>query len=402
MVDKQKPVTDWTTDFDVLDPDYTKDPGPIWRDIRERCPVAHTDRWGGSWMATRYDDIQSLVKKVPELSNRQPTIMPIPDGKDLLADYNSDMLPPITMDPPDNVPLRRLILPFFTPKAVETHRPYTEKLCHELIDRFIDDGACDAAADYARQISPRVIGHMLGIDPGRTDEFVGWVQGFIEFGAANYELRSDSYRKIRDFFVGEVARRRVEPGDDYISQLLAKDIDGQPLQDMVVVNMCILLLTAGIDTTWSSIGSSLLHFATQPADRRRLAAEPALLSSAVEEMLRLHAPVSAGRIAMEDVEHGDATFKRGERLILNLPAANRDPEVFERPDEAILDREKNRHVAFGVGVHRCAGSNLARMEMEIALGTWFARIPEFELTDPDAVTWSAGQVRGARNVPVRF
>ena len=173
-------------------------------------------------------------------------------------------------------------------------------------------------------------------------------------------------------------------------------------RNMVVVNMCILLLTAGIDTTWSSIGSSLLHFATQPADRRRLAAEPALLSSAVEEMLRLHAPVSAGRIAMEDVEHGDATFKRGERLILNLPAANRDPEVFERPDEAILDREKNRHVAFGVGVHRCAGSNLARMEMEIALGTWFARIPEFELTDPDAVTWSAGQVRGARNVPVRF
>ncbi|MFP6748436.1 MAG: cytochrome P450 [Alphaproteobacteria bacterium] len=401
-MDERTPVTDWTTDFDILDPGYTEDPGPIWRDIRERCPMAHTDRWGGAWMATRYEDVQSLIRKVPELSNRQPTILPIKEGKDLLADYNTDLLPPITKDPPDSIPLRRLLLPFFTPKAVETHRPFTEQLCHGLIDGFIAAGACDAAEDYARQISPRVIGHMLGIDPGQADEFVGWVQGFIEFGASDYQLRADNYRIIRDFFAEQVAGRRAQPGDDFISQLLTKDIAGEPVSDKVIINMCVLLLSAGIDTTWSTIGSSLLHFAANREDRRRLAAEPGLLAGAVEEMLRLHAPVSAGRIAMEDVQHGDATVKRGERLILNLPAANRDPAVFENPDDYIIDREKNRHVAFGIGFHRCAGSNLARLEMEVALGVWFSRIPEFELSDPAAVTWSAGQVRGARTVPVTF
>jgi hypothetical protein len=401
-VDKQKPVADWTTDFDIFDPDYNLDPGPIWRDMRERCPIAHTDRWGGAWMATGYDDIQALVRKVPELSNRQPTVFPIEDGKDILADYFAELLPPLTKDPPEHAPLRRLLLPFFSARAVEAHRPITERLCHGLIDGFIDNGACDAAEDYARQISPRVIGHLLGIDLGRTDEFVGWVQGLVELGAANFELRSESYRAIRSFLGEQIARQRTDPGDNYISRLLVSQIDGEPVPDIMILNMCMLLLVAGVDTTWSSIGSSLLHFASHPKDRRRLAAQPELLASAVEEMLRLHAPASAGRVAMEDMEHDGVTLKRGERMVLSFPAANRDPAVFECPDEADIGREKNRHVAFGVGIHRCAGSNLARLEMQVALAVWFARIPEFELSHPEAVTWSAGQVRGARTVPVSF
>ncbi len=401
-MDERKPASDWTTDFDILDPDYNLDPGPVWREMRERCPIAHTERWGGAWVATSYDDVQALVRKTPELSNRQPTVFPMEDSKDILADHYADLFPPLTKDPPEHSPLRRLLLPFFSMKAVEAHRPFTEQLCHGLIDGFIDKGACDAAEDYARQISPRVIGHLLGVDLGRTDELVGWVRGLVELGAANFELRSESYRAIRGFLGEEIAKQRTDPGDNYISRLQASDIDGEPVSDIVILNMCMLLLVAGVDTTWSSIGSSLLHFATHPDDRRRLVAEPELLSSAVEEMLRLHAPASAGRVAMADVEHDGFTFKRGERMILSFPAANRDPAVFECPDEADIGRQKNRHVAFGVGIHRCAGSNLARLEMEVALAAWFARIPEFELSDPDAVTWSAGQVRGARTVPVRF
>jgi len=401
-VDKQKPVTDWTTDFDILDPGYTENPGPIWRDMRERCPMAHTERWGGSWMAMGYEDVQALIRRVPELSSRQPTILPIMEGKDLLAEYNTDLLPPITKDPPDSIPLRRLILPFFTPKAVEKYRSFTEQLCHDLIDGFIDKGACDGAADYARQISPRVMGHLLGIDPAQSEDFLTWVQGFIEFGASDYTVRAKNYRIIRDFFAEQVARRRRELGQDFISELLTKEIDGQPVTDRMIVNMCVLLLSAGIDTTWSTIGTTMLHFATHAEDRRRLAGSPELLTSAIEEILRLYSPVSAGRIAMEDVEHGGSTIKRGERMILNLPSANRDPEIFDDPDEYIIDRDMNRHIAFGLGFHRCAGSNLARLEMQVALSVWFSRIPEFELSDPSAVTWSAGQVRGARNVPVTF
>ncbi|MBT3331886.1 MAG: cytochrome P450 [Rhodospirillaceae bacterium] len=401
-MDEQKPVGDLTTDFDILDPDYNLDPAPTWRDMRERCPIAHTEHWGGAWVATKYDDIQALVKKTPVLSNRQPTVFPLDDGKDPMADYFADLMPPLTKDPPEHSPLKRLLLPFFSMKAVEAHRSFTEQLCNELIDGFIENGACDAAEDYARQISPRVIGHLLGIEPGQSDQFVEWVQGFVELGASNFELRSKSYRALRGFLDDEIAKRREDPGDDYISRLIASELDGEPVPDITILNMCMLLLVAGVDTTWSSIGSSLLHFASHPNDRQRLVAEPELLGSAVEEMLRLHSPASAGRIAMDDVEHNGITFERGERLIMSLPSANRDPAIFENPDEADIGRERNRHVAFGVGIHRCVGSNLARLEMEVALKAWFARIPEFELSDPDAVTWSAGQVRGARTVPVKF
>ena len=397
-----EPVTDWLTDFDIFDAGYNADPSPVWRDMRQRCPIAHSERWGGAWMTSTYDDVQALIRKVPELSNRQPTVLPLPAGKDPLAPYQSDLFPPVTQDPPKHGPYRRLLLPLFTVKAEEAHRAFTEELCNRLIDGFIERGACDAGEDYARQISPRVIGHLLGIDAARTDEFVDWVQNFLGIDAAKLETRNKYYRIIRAFFEEQVRNRRKQPRDDYISRLLASDIEGEPVSDVQAVGVCILLLSAGIDTTWSTIGSSLLHFATHAEDRRRLAATPALIPNAVEEMLRLYAPVHAGRIALEDVEHNGVTFKRGERVFLNLPAANRDPAAFERPDEAVIDREKNRHVSFGVGIHRCVGSNLARLEMEVALATWFARIPEFELSDPDAVAWSVGQVRGARHVPIVF
>ena len=391
-----------TSDFDMFDPEYNANPGPIWREMRETCPFSRSEERGGFWVTTTYEDAQSLVRKVPALSNRQVSVVELPEGKDLMAHYNTEAFPPITMDPPDNIPLRRLILPFFTPKAVEIHRPYTEALCNELIDGFIDKGVCDAAVDYAQQITPRVISYMLGIDPNQAEEFTDWVRGMIELGFEDMELRAESHRKIVVFFTEQLAQRRENPGGDFISLLAQAEVDGEPLADKTIIKMCVLTLIAGIDTTWSSIGSSLWHFASHPEDRRRLAGEPELFATAIEEMLRLHAPVSVGRIAMEDVEHGDATMKRGERLVINFPAANRDPAVFEDPDVAVLDRQKNRHIAFGIGVHRCAGSNLARMEMEVALKTWFKRIPEFELTDPDAVTWAPGQVRGARRVPVKF
>jgi hypothetical protein len=169
-----------------------------------------------------------------------------------------------------------------------------------------------------------------------------------------------------------------------------------------VIGMCNLLLIAGIDTTWSSIGAAIWHLASNPEDRRRLATEPTLFPTAIEELLRYYAPVTMARVCQKDIDVGDVTFREGDRVLMNFPAANHDPDAFERADEVVLDREKNRHIAFGVGIHRCAGSNLARMEMDVALRVWFERIPEFELSDPDAVTWAGGQVRGPRNMAIRF
>ena len=243
---------------------------------------------------------------------------------------------------------------------------------------------------------------MLGIDPGRADDFVEWTRGLLELGQTQPELRIKYRRVIREFFAELVAERRKEPQDDLISKLVCAEIEGEPVTDHVAIGMCNLLLVAGIDTTWSSIGASLWHFAGHAEDRRRLASEPELFPTAIEEMLRFYGPVMMARKVLEPVAYGDASMCPGDKLLLNFPAANHDPEVFDRADEVVLDREQNRHVAFGIGIHRCAGSNLARMEMDVALKTWFSRIPEFELSDPDAVTWAGGQVRGPRSIPVRF
>lgn len=406
MSEEQRPVEDWTSDFDIFDPEYVKNPGPVWDEMRSKCPIAHTERWGGAWMATKYDDLRELVRMVPELSSRSPAVVPVPPQmrEELIAEvkmYGSEN-PPITADPPEHKPYKQLILPFFTPSAVEGYRQFTEDLAHELIDRIIDKGEGDAAEDYAQQIPPRVIAQMLGIDPGRGAEFTEWTRGVLEIGQTDPEARRKYRTIIRDFFAELIVQRRAKPTDDVISRLIAAEVEGKPLSDHTISGICFLLLVAGIDTTWSSIGSSLWHFAGHAEDRRRLAANPDLFPTAIEEMLRFYAPVMMARKVTQHVEMGDKVLCPGDKMILNFPAGNRDPAVFDRPDEVVLDRERNRHVAFGLGIHRCAGSNLARMEMDVALRVWFERIPEFELSNPEAVTWAGGQVRGPRSVPVRF
>jgi cytochrome P450 len=406
MSDAPRPVEDWATDFDIFDPEYVKDPAPVWDDLRARCPIAHTERWGGAWMATKYDDLRDLVRMVPELSSRSPAVVPLSPlmREEAIAEaklYGTEN-PPITADPPAHKPFKQLILPFFTPTAVDSYCQFTEDLAHQLIDRIIDKGEGDAAEDFAQQIPPRVIAQMLGIDPSRGDDFTEWTRGVIEIGQTDPEARRKYRAIIRDFFAEMITERRAQPGDDMISRLIAAEVEGEPLTDHTIQGVCFLLLVAGIDTTWSSIGSSLWHFAGHPEDRRRLAADAELFPTAIEEMLRFYAPVMMARKVTSHVEMGDKVLCPGDKMILNFPAGNRDPEIFDRPDEVVLDRERNRHVAFGPGIHRCAGSNLARMEMDVALRVWFERIPEFELSNPDAATWAGGQVRGPRSVPVRF
>ena len=401
------PVHDWATDFDVMDPGYNRDPGPIWKDLRERCPIAHSTRWGGSWMPTRYDDVRDMARAVPTLSSRAPGVIPpSPEMREILIQEVKEFgaeLPPISADPPLHKPFKQLILPLFSPKAVETYRPFTEKLANNLIDKIIDRGkVADGAVDYAQQLPPRVIAYIIGIDETRADEFTEWVRGILEQGQANPEIRLKYRRIIRDYFQEMIAERRLNPRDDAISKLMEAKIEGESLSDYTIIGVCFLLLVAGIDTTWSSIGSALFHFGTKTDHRNRMYAEPELFPTAIEELLRFYSPVKMARRVLEPVAFSGVEMQPGDKVIMNFPAANRDPEVFENPDEVMLDREQNRHMAFGVGIHRCAGSNLARMEMDVALRTWFNRIKDFEVIQPEKVKWSGGQVRGPRVMPMRI
>ena len=394
------PVSDWARDYDIFDPAYVADPFPIWDGLRATCPVAHTDRWGGSWLPTRYADVTAIAHDVEHFSSRSISVVPPPelgDGPDLLPSG----LPPISSDPPLHTWSRRLLLPWFSHDRVAGYEPMTRALCRGLIDGFLATGRADAAAGYAQQIPVRVIAHVLGVPADLADTFTGWVRDVLEF-AHDQERRARGVNALVVYFVEQMEARRAQPGDDLISVLLRAEVDGHAIADAHVLGTAALTLIAGVDTTWSAIGSSLWHLAAHPDDRRRLVAEPELLPTAVEELLRAYAPVTMARIVAADTEVAGCPMRSGDRVLMNFPAANRDPDVFPDADRVVIDREQNRHVAFGVGIHRCAGSNLARMELHVALQEWLARIPEFRLADGDEVTWAGGQVRGPRQIPVVF
>jgi cytochrome P450 len=397
------PVLDWGTDYDIFDPQYVADPYGIWDQLRDTCPIAHTDRWGGSWLPTRYEDVNAIAHDIEKFpSGNGISVVPLidmapgaPSSPVLTAG-----VPPISADPPLHTWTRRLILPTMSPARVAEYEIFTRELCRRLVDGIVVRGGGDAAADYAQLIPVRVIGHILGVPEDMAETFTGWVRDALEF-AYDPDRRRRGFTGIVGYLQGAVAERQAEPKDDFITELLQSEHDGEPITVPVVMGMCALLLIAGIDTTWSSIGSTMHHLATHPDDRRRLLAEPGLMPTAIEEFLRAFAPVTMARRLIEDTEYKGCPMKAGERVLMNFPAANRDPEVFPDADEVILDRQQNRHLAFGAGIHRCAGSNLARMELRVAVEEWLHRIPEFEVTDLAKVTWAGGQVRGPRTVPVR-
>jgi cytochrome P450 len=394
------PVGDWATDFDILAPEYLDDPFRIWDELRGTCPVAHTERRGSTWLPTRYQDVVDLAHDIPHFSSADIVVVPfageVPDEPVLIFG-----LPPISADPPLHTWTRRLLLPWFSHTRVASYEAMTRDLCSSLVDSFIADGECDAAGQYAQQIPVRVIASILGVPEEMSDVFTGWVRDVLEF-ADDTERRTRGIRGLIEYFIEEVERRATEPGNDLLSELLQTEVDGEPIERRLVLGTAALVLIAGVDTTWSAIGSSLWHLATHPEDRHRLVNDPGAWSLGIEELLRAYSPVTMARVVTGDVEFQGCPMKAGDKVLMNFPAANRDPEVFENPDVVDLDRAHNRHVAFGSGIHRCAGSNLARMELRVALEEFLKRIPDFELVDPAQVTWAGGQVRGPRDLRVKF
>jgi len=386
------PASDWSTDFDHLDPRWSENPYPIWDELRQSCPIAHTDRFMGAYFPSRYEDVRAIAYDTEHFSSRRiivretrPPLIPAP---------------PITSDPPEHRPAKQVLLPAFTPEAIERHEPHARAICRELIGRIAGKSRCDAAVEYAQEIPVRVIAHMLGVPEQEGELFRKWIKEILEIGITDHEVLMRAQREMIAYFAEKIAARRAVPRDDLIGYLINASVDGRAFSDEHINGTLRLLLIAGIDTTWSAIGSCLWHLAQHADDRRRLAAEPDLMGPAVEEFLRAYAPVTMAREVVKETEIAGCAFKPGHMVLLSFPAANRDPAMFPDADQVIIDRKENRHAAFGLGIHRCIGSNLARMEIRVALSEWLARLPEFRL-DPDArVTWSVGTVRGPRALPL--
>jgi cytochrome P450 len=265
----------WATDYDIFDPDYVADPFPVWDELRQTCPIAHTDRWGGSWLPTRYDDVAAIAHDVEHFSSRHVGVVPPPDGE---AGLLPGGLPPISSDPPVHTWARRLLLPWFSHKRVAQYEVGTRELCRSLVDDLLAKGGGDAAAEYAQQIPVRVIAQVLGVPTELSDTFTGWVRDSLEF-AHIPERRAAGREGIATYFREQMELRRADPGDDLISAMLQADVDGDPVPDAHILGTVALTLIAGVDTTWSGIGASLWHLATHADDRRRLVANPSCCRS---------------------------------------------------------------------------------------------------------------------------
>ncbi len=393
------PVSDWATDFSHLEPDWAADPYPIQDDLRQRCPIAHTGRFGGGWLPTRYEDVAAVAYDTEHFSSRAIIMSNFRPPADLAPIGGS---PPISSDPPFHHDARKLLLPAFTKTAVSRQEAATRAFCHSLIDAFDGASVVDAARDYAQHIPMRVIADMLGFPPQDGPQFRQFVENTLEGVNLPPEQRIERMTALFDYLLAQVHDHLATPRDDLTSYLINAELYARKLEPSHVVGTMALLLIAGIDTTWSAIGASLWHLARTPGDRERLAADPALLPTAMEEFLRAYAPVTMARLVREDMHWRGADMKADDWILLSFPAANRDTAQFDRAGEVIIDREVNRHAAFGLGIHRCVGSHLARMELRVALETWLERIPDFSLADPDGVSWAAGQIRGPRALPLRI
>ncbi len=394
-------VKDFATDFDHLDPQWVNDPYPIWEDLRGRCPVAHTQRFGGAWFPATHEGVSAVAKDTEHFTSRQVIISYTrPTDEDLPAPIG--LAPPITSDPPFHVDARRLILPAFAPGPINALEPAIRELCNRLLDNLGDHEIVNAGEEYAQFIPPAVIAKMLGFPPEDEDFFREIIHNII--GSADNQDDAERERlqaQTEAYFDKQIQDHIDNPRDDLTTYLLNVELGGQKLQHDHVRGTMILILVAGIDTTWSAIGASIWHLAQNPDDLARLVNEPDLMSVAIEEFLRYYAPVTMGRMVKEDFDFNGCPMKKDDWVLLGFPAANRDPAAFKDADKFIIDREENRHVAFGLGIHRCAGSNLARLELRIAIEEFIKRYPKFELANPEGVTWAPGQVRGPRNLPVK-
>ncbi len=392
-METRTPVTDWSIDFDHFDPQWTENPYPIWDALRARCPVATSQRFeDGAYFPARYEDVHAIAYDSEHFSSRRVIVR---ETKVPLL-----QAAPITSDPPEHTPARKLLLPAFAPKEIAKLEGRTRAVCRSLLDAIGDASECDGAVQYAQHIPVRVIAHMLGVPEDDGDLFRKWIHMMLVEGVRNPAATQLAAEEQNAYFGKQVAMRRANPGDDLVSFLLAAQFDGKPLSMPHIIGTLRLILIAGIDTTWSGIGASLWHLAAHPQDRARLVADPGLMPTAIEEFLRAYAPVTMAREVIKETTVGGCPFKPGGQVVLSFPAANRDPAKFPAADQVLIDRAVNPHAAFGLGRHRCLGSNLARMEMTIAIEEWLARFPDFALTAGKKTTWSEGTVRGPRLLPI--
>lgn len=389
--------------FNPFDPGFIADPYPAYARLREEDPVHRSPM--GFWVLSRYDDVVGLLRDPRFGRGGFDQLFQARFGE---AGFDMSML---FRDPPDHTRLRALVSKAFTPRVVEQMRGHIQEIVDGLLDRVQGAGRMDVIADLAYPLPVTVICEMLGVPTGERDRFRAWSLDIarsldaiaLPTGPEVIERGRAARHALADYFRVLIAERRAAPRPDLLSDLIAAEEQGDRLSEGELMSTLILLLVAGHETTVNLVGNGTLALLRHPAELGRLRADPGLVESAVEELLRYDGPVQrTGRIAAADVDIAGTAIPAGALVTGLIGSANRDPAHFADPDRLDVGRTDNRHLAFGWGIHFCLGAPLARLEGQLAFGTLLRRLPDLAL-DTTEPRWRVGSVlRGLEALPVRF
>jgi cytochrome P450 len=399
-MDQAQPFT-----FNPFDPDVRYDPFPLYARARREHPVYVHE---GLPLASvfRYDDIQTILKDPTTWSN----FFPPPPGVELRADLPPSML---MQDPPEHTRLRGLVNQAFTPRMIRRLEPRMEAIAHELLDAALAQHRVDLVQALTYPLPVIVIAEMIGVPMDHRDQFKDWSDGLVEnFGlgllapeppeviARELQLIDE----MRAYFTDLVAERRAHPREDLLSGLAAAELEGSRLTFDEMLQMLILLLVAGNETTTNLIGNAAVELMRHPDQLAGLRANPDLLPSAIDEVLRFSSPVQVdARHALRRAAVRGQTIEADTNVLLLLGSANRDEAVFDDPDTFDIGRADNRHLAFGFGPHYCLGANLARMEAQVAIRVLLERTTRFQRTDDERLPLHPSFIfRGFTRIPVEL
>lgn len=398
-------ATGHTTRTYPFGPAEKLDVNPTYAELRRSEPLVRVEMpYGGeAWLATRYDDIKTVLAD-PRFSRAETVGKDVPRTTPVIQPDASIL----GMDPPEHSRLRRLVAKAFTSRHIERLRPRAQAIIDELLDRMIESGSpADLTESLSWPLPITVICEMLGVPVEDREHFRVWTDVLLSFAGSDAERITDARENINAYLADLIARRRAEPADDLLGQLVAARDDGNRLTEQELVIFGVTLLVAGHETTANQTGNFVYTLLTRPELWQVLVDDPDLVPQAVEELLRftpLGASAGFPRIATEDLELGGQLVRKGDAVLVQMASANRDDAVFDRPDEIDFTRTDNPHVAFGHGVHHCLGAPLARLELQLAVGTLVRRLPGLHLAVPaDEVPWRSNRlVRGVRALPVAW
>jgi cytochrome P450 len=390
----------------VLSHDFSKarDLGAYWalaNDLRESCPHFYNEYTGGGyWVFTRHDAVRDIYK-TPEIFSSASITPWEPDPIYRFV--------PTQVDAPDHIKYRRILNPWFSPKAMEAAAPLMREICRGYIEPLVPNGACDFIGEFALLFPTAAFLTVIGVPISYTEQFAKWVDEFFGgFGGdpAGAEAMARALGEMREFWTEQLDDRRgkAERPGDLFSYLLNARFDDHPIDDAVLLDMCTVLTLAGLDTTRAELGYMFHHLALHPEHRRMLIDDPELVPLAVEETLRYYTIIFGdGRKVTRDIEFHGVQLKRGDMVYGLVSGANRDPRHWERADEFVIDRKRNNHFGFASGPHRCLGMHLARREMAIAVQEWLALIPDFELgSDAQLMERGGGSMMALDRLPLRW